>query len=73
MVEALLGELRRSQVLGLRPDDLRPGERRVFIADGKAGHQRLVPMSPPVSAQAGFSPRPVGKHTPGGCENALDV
>ena len=47
MVEAmLLGGLRRSEVLGLRLDDLRPGERRVFVADGKGGHQRLVPMSP---------------------------
>ena len=46
MVEAvLLGGLRRSEVLGLRLDDLRPGERRVFVADGKGGHQRLVPMS----------------------------
>lgn len=46
MVEAmLLGGLRRSEVLGLRLDDLRPGDRRVFVADGKGGHQRLVPMS----------------------------
>ncbi|MDP8954487.1 MAG: tyrosine-type recombinase/integrase [Actinomycetota bacterium] len=46
MVEAmLLGGLRRSEVLGLRLEDLRPGERRVFVADGKGGHQRLVPMS----------------------------
>jgi integrase/recombinase XerD len=46
MVEAmLLGGLRRCEVLGLRLDDLRPGERRVFIADGKGGHQRLVPIS----------------------------
>ena len=47
MVEAmLLGGLRRAEVLGLRLEDLRPGERRVFVADGKGGHQRLVPMSP---------------------------
>lgn len=47
MVEAmLLGGLRRCEVLGLRFEDLRPGEGRVFIADGKGGHQRLVPMSP---------------------------
>jgi integrase/recombinase XerD len=46
MVEAmLLGGLRRCEVLGLRFEDLRPGEGRVFIADGKGGHQRLVPMS----------------------------
>jgi site-specific recombinase XerD len=47
MVEAmLLGGLRRCEVLGLRFADLRPGEGRVFVADGKGGHQRLVPMSP---------------------------
>ena len=46
MVEAMvLGGLRRAEVLGLRLEDLRPGERRVFVADGKGGHQRLVPMS----------------------------
>jgi site-specific recombinase XerD len=32
-------------VLGLRLGDLRPVERRVFIAQGKGGHQRLVPIS----------------------------
>jgi integrase/recombinase XerD len=41
----LLGGLRRCEVLGLRLQDLQPGERRVFIADGKGGHQRLVPIS----------------------------
>lgn len=47
MVEAmLLGGLRRCEVLGLRFADLRPGEGRVFIAEGKGGHQRLVPISP---------------------------
>jgi site-specific recombinase XerD len=46
MVAAMvLGGLRRSEVLGLRMQDLRPAERRVFIADGKGGHQRLVPVS----------------------------
>src|SRR5215211_2718821 len=46
MVEAMvLGGLRRSEVLGLRLGDVRVGERRVFIADGKGGRQRLVPMS----------------------------
>jgi integrase/recombinase XerD len=46
MVEAMvLGALRRCEVLGLRLEDLRPAERRVFIADGKGGHQRLVPIS----------------------------
>lgn len=46
MVEAMvLGGLRRCEVLGLRFKDLRPGEDRVFIADGKGGHQRLIPMA----------------------------
>ena len=46
MVAAMvLGGLRRCEVLGLRTEDLRVAERRVFIADGKGGHQRLVPVS----------------------------
>ena len=46
MVEAMVfGALRRAEVLGLRFDDLRVAERRVFIADGKGGHQRIVPVS----------------------------
>ncbi|HTT90512.1 MAG TPA: tyrosine-type recombinase/integrase [Acidimicrobiales bacterium] len=46
MVEAMvLGGLRRCEVLGLTLGDLRPGERRVLIANGKGGHQRIVPMS----------------------------
>ena len=46
MVAAMvLGGLRRCEVLGLRMEDLRVAERRVFIADGKGGHQRLIPVS----------------------------
>lgn len=46
MVEAmLLGGLRRCEVLGLRLEDVRPGEYRLFIADGKGGHQRIIPVS----------------------------
>jgi integrase/recombinase XerD len=46
MVAAMvLGGLRRCEVLGLRLDDLRVAERRLFIADGKGGHQRLIPIS----------------------------
>jgi len=46
MVEAmLLGGLRRCEVLGLRLEDVRPGEHRLFIADGKGGHQRIIPVS----------------------------
>jgi len=47
MVEAMvLGGLRRCEVLGLRMGDLRAGERKVFVADGKGGRQRIVPVSP---------------------------
>jgi integrase len=47
MAQAMvLGGLRRCEVLGLRLEDLRLGEWRVFIAEGKGGHQRLVPISP---------------------------
>jgi integrase/recombinase XerD len=46
MVAAMLfGGLRRCEVLGLRLEDLNPGERRVFVAEGKGGHQRIVPVS----------------------------
>jgi site-specific recombinase XerD len=46
MVEAMVfGALRRAEVLGLRLGDLKIAERRVFIANGKGGHQRLVPVS----------------------------
>jgi integrase/recombinase XerD len=41
----LLGGLRRCEVLGLRMSDVRAGERRLFIAEGKGGHQRIVPIS----------------------------
>ena len=47
MIDAmLLAGLRRCEVLGLRLADMRWGERRLFIADGKGGHQRIVPISP---------------------------
>src|SRR2546422_8653419 len=46
MVEAmLLGGLRRCEVLGLRLGDVNAGERRLFIAHGKGGRQRIVPVS----------------------------
>lgn len=38
----LLGGLRRCEVLGLRLGDLQVAQRRVFIANGKGGHQRLI-------------------------------
>ena len=46
MVEAMvLGGLRRMEVLGLCLEDLNFAERRVFVAEGKGGHQRIVPIS----------------------------
>ena len=46
MVAAMvLGGLRRCEVLGLRLEDLHVAERRVFIAEGKGGRQRLIPVS----------------------------
>ena len=46
MAEAMvLGGLRRCEVLGLRLADLQVAGRRVFIAEGKGGHQRLIPVS----------------------------
>ena len=46
MVAAMvLGGLRRCEVLGLRLEDLQAAERRVFIAEGKGGRQRLIPVS----------------------------
>jgi integrase/recombinase XerD len=41
---------RRAEVIGLRLEDLRLAEWRVFINEGKGGHQRLVPVSPTVFA-----------------------
>ena len=47
MTQAMvLGGLRRCEVLGLRLGDLRLGEWRVLISEGKGGHERLVPLSP---------------------------
>lgn len=46
MVAAMVyGGLRRCEVLGLRLADIWVGERKVFIAVGKGGHQRVVPMA----------------------------
>jgi integrase/recombinase XerD len=46
MAEAMvLGGLRRCEVLRLRLGDLHVAQRRVFIAEGKGGHQRLIPIS----------------------------
>ena len=46
MFEAMvLGGLRRCEVLGLRLTDLDAAYRQVFIAEGKGGHQRQIPIS----------------------------
>ncbi len=50
MVEAmLLAGMRRWEVLGLRLGDLRLGEWRVLVVEGKGGHQRLIPCREPSS------------------------
>ena len=54
MVDAMvLGGLRRCEVLGLRLEDLSAGERRLFVAEGKGGRQRIVPVSARFFAAAG--------------------
>jgi integrase/recombinase XerD len=46
MLEAMvLGGLRRCEVLGLRLNDVHAATRQLFIAEGKGGHQRIVPVS----------------------------
>jgi integrase/recombinase XerD len=41
----VLGGLRRCEVLGLALGDVQVPERSLFIAEGKGGHQRVVPIS----------------------------
>jgi integrase/recombinase XerD len=41
----LLAGLRRCEVLGLRAGDVWVGERHLFVAEGKGGHQRVVPVA----------------------------
>jgi integrase/recombinase XerD len=41
----LLGGLRRCEVLGLRMADVRVGDRQLFIAEGKGGHHRVIPVA----------------------------
>lgn len=53
VLAVLLGGLRRCEVLGRRLGDLSPGERRVFISEGKGGHQRLIPISAQFFTAAG--------------------
>jgi integrase/recombinase XerD len=41
----VLAGLRRCEVLGLRIADVRVGDRRLFVAEGKGGHQRVIPVA----------------------------
>jgi site-specific recombinase XerD len=41
----LLGGLRRCEVLGLRLADVRVADRSLFVAEGKGGHERVVPVT----------------------------
>jgi integrase/recombinase XerD len=67
MVAAMvLGGLHRCEVLGLRLGDLGVAERRVFIAEGKGGRQRPVPVSGRFFAAVGVyldAERPPGAGT----------
>lgn len=49
----LLGGLRRCEALGLRLKDLWVGERRLFVAEGKGGYQRVVPVADRFFAEVG--------------------
>ncbi|HTU38667.1 MAG TPA: tyrosine-type recombinase/integrase [Acidimicrobiales bacterium] len=49
----LLGGLRRCEVLGLRLSDVQVAERSLFVADGKGGRQRVVPISNPFFTELG--------------------
>jgi integrase/recombinase XerD len=49
----LVAGLRRCEVLGLRMADVRPGDRQLFIAEGKGGHQRLIPVAVRFFAELG--------------------
>jgi site-specific recombinase XerD len=62
----LLGGLRRCEVLGLRLADIRVADRSLFIAEGKGGHQRIVPVSNPFFRAVGdylHHERPAGAPT----------
>jgi integrase len=54
MVYAMvLGGLRRCEVLGLRLGDVQVPERSLFIAEGKGGHQGVIPISNTFLASVG--------------------
>jgi integrase/recombinase XerD len=49
----VLGGLRRCEVLGLRLGDIQVPERSLFVAEGKGGHQRVIPISNMLFAAVG--------------------
>ena len=49
----VLGGCAAVEVLGVRLEDLRLGERRVLVVEGKGGHDRLIPLSPTFFATVG--------------------
>jgi integrase/recombinase XerD len=54
MVHAMvLGGLRRCEVLGLCLGDIQVPERSLFVAEGKGGHQRVIPISNAFFASVG--------------------
>jgi integrase/recombinase XerD len=66
MVYAMeLGGLRRCEVLGLELGDVQVPERSLFIAEGKGGHQRVVPISNTFFAAVGDY---LGQERPPGTE-----
>jgi site-specific recombinase XerD len=66
MVYAMvLGGLRRCEVLGLALGDVQVPERSLFIAEGKGGHQRVVPISNTFFSAVGDY---LHRERPRGCE-----
>ena len=65
------GGLRRCEVLDLRFQDVQVGDRRVFVANGKGGHQRLVPVADPFFAA--LSDYLAGERPPGCSEDHVFV
>lgn len=69
MVEAmLLGGLRCCEFVGLRMADVRHDERRLFVAEGKGGRQRIAPVPGRFFATLGgyLEQEPPRNSTPGG-------
>lgn len=62
----LLAGLRRCEVLGLRLEDLWVGDRHLFVAEGKGGHHRVLPVADRFLAAVGdylHDERPAGAPT----------